>query len=357
MNKMKVGIIGAGAIAEMAHLPFYTNHPDVELVALTDFNEERAQLMAQQFNVKRVYSKAEEMFRNEKLDAVSICTRNDTHIEFAKMALQYGVHVLVEKPLALNVKEALELERAVEEASKICMVGMTHRFRNDTTALKRVIDAGDLGNIYYVKARMLQRRNTPSGWFTDKSKSGGGPLMDIGVHVLDLAWWLSGQPDIASVSGHLVQGIGHYQTMVEGRWESAVKASPSYSFDVEDFASAFLRFKNGLVIQLEVSWAINGLADEGIMIELFGTKAGARLKPLSLYSEHQQVLTETKLNVPANNPYQEEIHHFIQSILCSNPTLIDISQGVKVMKMLEAISESSRQKKEVNVENLFLAKK
>ncbi|WML48353.1 Gfo/Idh/MocA family oxidoreductase [Neobacillus sp. PS3-34] len=356
MEKIKVGVIGAGAIAEMAHLPFYSSHPDVELAALADVNRERASSMARQFNVKNIYSSAQEMFEKEQLDAVSICTRNDTHVPFAKLALEHGVHVLVEKPLALTAKEALELEALVQKANKLCMVGMTHRFRNDTRALKKVIDSGDLGDIYYVKARMLQRRNTPSGWFMDKSKSGGGPLMDIGVHVLDLAWWLSGLPEIETVSAHLVHGIGRYDTIVDGRWESADK-DEDFQFDVEDFASAFLRFKNGMVMQLEVSWAMNGQADEGIKIDLFGTKAGASLSPLCLYSEQQQTLIDTKMHIKANNPYQEEIHHFVYSIKNNQQTLVDINQGVSVMKMLEAAAKSSMFKKEIIVDDMILAKK
>jgi predicted dehydrogenase len=357
VKKLRVAVIGAGAIAEMAHLPFYASHPEVELVALTDFNQDRAMKMANQFQVKNVYASAEEMLQNEKLDAFSICTRNDTHVALAKLALLHGAHVLVEKPLALNAEEAMELKELVLKTNKICMVGMTHRFRNDTRKLKQIVEAGDLGEIYYVKAKLFQKRNTPMGWFTDKSKSGGGPLMDIGVHVLDLAWWLSGTPEVESVSGHLVQGVGRYDTLVDGTWAASDSSQNRYLFDVEDFASAFLRFKNGLVMQLEVSWAINGEADEGIKIDLFGKKGGASLQPFRLFSEKHQVLTETKFTIPAINPYQEEIHHFIQAVQAQKQPIIDLHQGVQVMKMLETIAASSEKKRELMVEDYILAKK
>lgn len=357
MKKLKVGVIGAGAIAQMAHLPFYQNHPNVDLVALVDLNVDRAREIASKYNVKNIYSSAKEMFEHEVLDAVSICTTNNTHVPLAKLALQHGVNVLVEKPLATCLKEALELEDLASKTNKVCMIGMTHRFRNDTNAIKKIIDSGTLGEIYYGKARLLQRRNTPLGWFTDKSKSGGGPLMDIGVHVLDLAWWLSGQPEVKSVSGHLVKGIGNYATIMQDRWESAETTSSHTPFDVEDFASAFIRFKNGFVLQLEVSWAMNGHPDEGIKVDLFGTKGGISLQPLCFYSEQNQILSDTKLNVIPNNPYEAEINHFVHVVLSDQKPLIDIHQGINVMEMLEGISLSSMHQKEILIEDLMAAKK
>jgi predicted dehydrogenase len=350
MKKLQIGVIGAGSIAQMGHLPFYQNHPDVELKALVDINLKRAKGVAAQFNVSNVYSTVEDMFQNEKLDGVSICTINSTHVPIAKLAIQNGVNVLIEKPLGMNYQEVLELQQEVAKSGLTSMIGMTHRFRNDAQALKRFVEAGDLGEIYYAKAKILQRRNTPTGWFTDKSKSGGGPLMDIGVHVLDLAWWLSGQPTIDTVSGHLVQGIGTYETLMQNRWESAEKILPTdLVFNVEDFASGYLRFDNGMVLVLEASWALNGMKDEGIKIELFGTKGGVSLHPLCYYSEKNQILTETKLDIVPNNPQEAEIHHFIESIKRKEESMVPISQGVKVIEMLEAIAISSELKKEIKV--------
>jgi len=350
VKKVKVGVIGAGSIAQMGHLPFYQSHPDVELVAVTDLNLDRAKSVAEAFHISHVYGNVEEMFEKEPLDAVSICTINCTHVPIAKLALQKGVSVLIEKPLAMNYEEALELEDVAKKSGKTCMVGMTHRFRHDAQAMKRFVEAGDLGDIYYVKAKILQRRNTPTGWFTEKLKSGGGPLMDIGVHVLDLAWWLSGQPKIQTVSGHLVQGIGNYHTIMQNRWESAEKQSALESvFDVEDFASGYLRFTNGMVLVLEASWALNGPKDEGLKIEMYGTKGGLSLQPLCYYSEQNSILTETKLDIVPNNPHEAEIHHFVEAVKRNEKSLVPIDQGVRVMQMLESIAQSSKSQREIRI--------
>ncbi|WP_075980392.1 Gfo/Idh/MocA family protein [Bacillus massilinigeriensis] len=350
MKKVKIGVIGAGSIAQMGHLPFYQNHPGVELEALVDVNEERAKNIASQYGIKKTFSNAEEMFEQISLDAVSICTTNNTHVPLAKLSLQNGSHVLVEKPLSLTYEEALEVEEIANQQGKICMIGMTHRFRNDTKAMKAFIDAGNLGDIYFTRARILQRRNTPAGWFTNKTLSGGGPLMDIGVHVLDLAWWLTGKEEVASVSGHLVQGIGPYETIMQNRWESAESMSNgNHPFDVEDFASAFIRFENGMVLHLEVSWAMNGPSDDSIKIDIFGTKGGMSLSPLCYYSEENHILSDSKLNVTANNPFEDEIHHFVDAVIHDQKPLVETSDGVYIMKLLNLIADSSHLKRELKL--------
>jgi len=350
MEKLKVAIIGAGSIAEMGHLPYYQKHPQVELVTVVDKNLKRAQYMQEKYSIPKIYSSFEEMVDDIKVDAVSICTPNVDHFPVAWEALNRGIHILVEKPLTNTYEEALKLQKIALEKKCIAMVGMTHRFRSDVKALRKYVETGKLCDIYYAKAKILRRRGTPRGWFTDKGRSRGGALMDIGVHALDLAWWLAGRPLPLSVTGHLVKGIGPYSTNFTHVWRSAIDKDENLGkFDVEDFATAFIRFENDLVIHLEVSWAINGPEDEGLKVELYGTEGGLTLEPLAFYCEKDNMFNEIKLIVNKNNPFEEEINHFVDSILKGTVPNSSIEEGAEIVKMLEAIVKSSELKKEIKL--------
>lgn len=348
MDKVRVGVIGVGSIADAGHLPNYAMHPDVELVAFADQDSDRLKAMGAKYGVTKLYDSAEALLTSEKLDAVSICTWNKSHVPIAKMAVERGVDILVEKPLGVSYAETVELDKAVKAAKRVGMVGMTHRYRNESRALKEIVESGALGNIYYIKAKILRQRGTPTGWFTDFSKSGGGPLMDIGVHALDLAWWIAGQPEAKSVYGQLTKGIGNYQTKMMGRWRSSVPYNQDLSiFDVEDFATALIRFRNGVVLSLEVSWALNGPQDDEVTVQIFGDKGGVSLAPLAFYSEKDGYLLESSLLIQQNNAFEREIDHFVQSVRNRTTPISSIEQGSKVVQMLEAITVSSKEEREV----------
>lgn len=348
MSKIRVGVIGVGSIADAGHLPQYAMHPEVELVALADQDAERLKAMGAKYGVTKLYDSAEALFANEKLDAVSICTWNRSHVPIAKLAVQNGVDILVEKPLGVNYAETAELAEAVKKANRVGMVGMTHRYRNESQALKEIVESGALGRIYYIKAKILRQRGTPTGWFTDFSQSGGGPLMDIGVHALDLAWWIAGQPEPKSVYGQLVKGLGNYQTKMQGRWRSSVPYNQDLSvFDVEDFATALIRFKNGIILSLEVSWALNGPQDDEVTVQIFGDKGGVSLAPLAMYMEKDGYLLESAISIQRNNPFEAEINHFVESVKNRTTPISSIDQGAKVVQMLEAITQSSKEEREI----------
>ncbi|WAH35572.1 Gfo/Idh/MocA family protein [Alicyclobacillus dauci] len=345
---IKVGVIGTGSIADLAHLPNYHKHKDVELVALVDFNEARARMIADKYGVEHVYSDVARMFQNHQLDAVSICTPNTSHVPLALTAIEHGADVLLEKPLSTDYSEAQKLVEMAKQNNRICMIGMPHRFRNEARVLKRFVDNGDLGNLYYVKAKILRRRGTPTGWFTDKAKSGGGPLMDIGVHVLDLAWWITGMQKPTTISGQLVQGLGKYSTVMTSRWKSADGANQDNSvFDVEDFASAYIRFENGMVLSLEVSWALNGPQDDAVKVDVYGSQGGVSIDPLCFYGERSNVLAESHIDVVKNDFYQDEIDHFVECVKNHTQPLIDAEEGARVVQMLAAIVKSNELGREV----------
>lgn len=345
---IKVGVIGVGSIADLAHLPNYKKHPDVELTAVVDFNVDRARAVADKYGVPNVYSDVAEMFQAHQLDAVSICTPNTSHVPLALKAIEHGADVLLEKPLSTDYNEALQLVEAAKANNRICMIGMPHRFRNEARVLKQFVDEGELGDLYYVKAKILRRRGTPTGWFTDKAKSGGGPLMDIGVHALDVAWWITGMPQATAVTGQLVQGIGRYQTAMTSRWKSADAVNQDNAvFDVEDFASAYIRFENGMVLSLEVSWALNGPQDDAVKVDVYGSQGGVTLDPLCFYGERAGAFTESKIDIVTNDFYKDEIDHFVAAVQNRTQPLIPAEEGARVVQMLSAIVESDQTGREV----------
>lgn len=352
MSKVRVGVVGAGKIAEVGHLPHYQKHPEVELVAIVDQNEERAEEMKEKFHLHRAYSSLSEMVKRESLDAVSICTPNVTHVPLCFEAIEHGLDVLVEKPLAVTYEEAKALEKAAERVQRIIMVGMTHRFRNEANVLKKFVEAKEFGKLYYVKTQIMRRRGTPKGWFTDHSLSGGGALMDIGVHALDLAWWMAGKPKPIRVSGFLYQGLGDYPTELVSSWTSAAAKGGRSRFDVEDFATAFIRFEDEMVLHLEVSWAAEGPQDDALKVYLYGEKGGASLDPLMVYGEKNHILHESQLIIERNSYYEAEIRHFIESVSTREKPSSSLEDGIAVVKMLEGIRRSAELGMEIDLQTL-----
>ena len=358
MDKVRVGVVGVGALAQEAHLPSYGRRQDVEVVAFADPEVARVQAAAEKFAkehskpVPIVYASIDDMIaaQGSNLDAVSICTPNVWHVPLALKALDAGYHVLLEKPMATKVEEARQLAERVKATGKVLMVGMSHRYREDVEALKRFIDSGELGDIYYAKTRILRRRGTPKGWFTDMSTSGGGPLMDIGVHALDLTWWLLGQPEPSRVSGYLHQGIGNDGVSFIHTWTA--KSAPNQDnaiYDTEDFASAMVRFASGTALQLEVSWSLNGPEDDALKVEIFGSRGGVSLDPLRIFSTSHHVLTQTSLPVGMGPFFKRELDHFIDCVKAGETPISDVQQGLEVVRMLEGIATSSAHGAEVSI--------
>jgi predicted dehydrogenase len=341
MKKIKVGVVGIGAIAHIFHLPNYRNHPQVQLVAVTDLDTDRANKAADEWGAK-AYASADAMFLDAGLDAVSICTFNTAHEALAIKALEAGLDVLVEKPMTATAEQAERLHRAAEQSGRILMVGMSSRYRNDVRAMKGIVESGELGDIYFAKARIIRRRGVPFGWFTSKELSGGGPMMDIGVHALDAVWWLMGMPKTDKVMGKLFHKIAPYHTKTGGFYEamsSNNKENPVY--DVEDLGTAYITFDNGAALTVEASWAVNGVQDDAMKIELFGTKGGASLDPLFVFKEANLIPVESRLDIEGNDYYKEEIDHFVQCVLHREQPVSDVSQGLEIMRMLDAIGRSS----------------
>ena len=347
MAKVKIGIIGVGNISE-SHIAGYKKDPNAELYAFCDINEERLKAKGAHHGVTRLYTSVEEMVNDlPELDAVSVCVWNCNHYECTMAALRAGKHVLCEKPLAMNEQQAQEMHDLAKEKGKLLMVGFVRRFMYETEELKRLTDENFFGEMYYTKATYLRQNGNPGGWFSDKKRSGGGPGIDLGVHVIDEARYLMGNPQPVSV----------YAAVMKKLDRSAHRGNVGYVAsdagqidDVEDFVQATVRFDNGGIMMLETSYALN-TPEPYCRIELYGTKAGCITDPLRVLVDEFGHLTDLKFTDMPKNTFEgmfdKEMHHFVECVRtgceCRNPA----EDGVVVMRILDAIYESGRTGHEV----------
>ncbi|KZE46343.1 oxidoreductase [Brevibacillus parabrevis] len=350
MEKVKVAVIGAGSISDM-HLQSYQQNERVQLQAVVDFNEARAKEKAEKYQAATYYINIEAALTDPQIDAVSICTWNNTHADLAISALDAGKHVLLEKPLSTSVESALRIEEAVKRSGKLLQVGFVRRYDTNAQLLKQFIDAGELGEIYYAKASCLRRLGNPGGWFADKERSGGGPLIDLGVHVIDLCWYMMGCPKVATVSGNTYNKLGNRANVKNLSFYKAADYDPGKN-TVEDMANALVRFENGASLFVDVSYTLHAKKEE-LSVKLYGDKGGAEVEPeLSIITEkHDTILNATpqmdKLSFDFKQGFQNEIDHFIAYILGEKETLSPVAHGVEMMKILCGIYESAQTGREV----------
>ncbi len=346
-KKLGIGIIGSGGIAQNAHMPGYAAVPDLcKIVAVADVNADAAKAAAEKFNVKHVFTDYKKLLEMEEVDAVSVCTPNYLHHEPTIKAFEAGKHVLCEKPIAMNAREAAEMVAAGRKAKRKFMVGYNLRFAPTNQLLKQYIDAGDLGEIYFARAQALRRRGIP-GWgvFIDKSKQGGGPLIDIGVHILDLTLWLLGHPKPIAASGQTYAKFGKRSDIVGfmGQWDYK-------NFTVEDFAIGLIRFENGATISLESSFVAN-IPEDVFTSTICGTEGGAVTHPLTIVREQHRSLQTFKPEIPHADiaTHSAEVKHFCEAILNNTEPLTTGEHGLAVAKIMDAIYASSEAGKEVAI--------
>ncbi|WP_274364255.1 Gfo/Idh/MocA family protein [Paenibacillus thermotolerans] len=350
MSKVKVGVIGVGSISEM-HLQSYVKNNDAELVAVCDLNEERAKQKAERFGASKVYTDYRELLADPEIQAVSICTWNHTHAEISIAALKAGKHVLSEKPLCTTVEDALKVQQAVEETGNILQVGFVRRYDSNARLLKEFIDKGEFGEIYYAKASYLRRLGNPGGWFSDITRSGGGPLIDLGVHVIDICWYLMGRPKVVSVSGNTYRKLGNRANVRNLSFYQAADYDPSQN-TVEDMANALIRFENGASLAVDASFTLHAKKDEG-SVKLFGDKGGFELDPeiVMVLEKNDTILNVTPQtdhkSFEFNSAFQNEINHFIECVKTGNKPISPVEDGVEIMKILCGVYESARTGKEV----------
>lgn len=351
VEPIKVGVIGAGSISEM-HFESYQHHDDVEIYAVCDLNGQRAKAKAEKYGAEKYFTDYRQLLDLPEIDAVSVCTWNDSHAEISIAALKAGKHVLVEKPLCKTVEEALAIEKAVQESNgKVLQVGFVRRFGTNTQVLKKFIDAGDLGDIYYAKASCLRALGNPGGWFADKERSGGGPLIDLGVHVIDLCWYLMGKPKVQSISGNTYSRLGN-RSNVENKSFYKAADYDRHKNTVEDLANAMIRFENGASLMVDVSFTLHAKG-ESVAVNVYGEKGGAEVEPeLQITTEkHNTILNATPqidaLSFDFKKGFQNEIDHFVSCLKGDVETICPVQDGVEIMKILAGVYESSEKGKEI----------
>lgn len=339
---IRIGIIGAGKMCQNGHLPAFDKIDDCEIVAICDIADDKLAKMKERYPNATLYKDFKAMIDAESLDVVDICTPNNIHSIAAVYALEKGIHVLTEKPDAINASEAEKMKAAAEASGKVLMAIRNNRYRPSTKFLKQFIADGKMGEIYAGRCGWIRRRGIPGwgGWFTDKAQSGGGPLIDLGVHIIDLAMYLMGNAKPVTVSGSTYSKFAH----------------TSYSkTDVEDLAMGFIRFDNGACLQIEFSWASNIPGDQ-MFVELRGEKAGSRMSGIDRKFE---IFTEehgTSVNInPCIDDYncmphhEANIRHFIDVVNGKCEPDFTPEQGVNMVKILEALYKSAELGHEISL--------
>jgi predicted dehydrogenase len=353
-KKLKLGIIGAGGIFKYVHGPAWEAHEEVEFTAICDVNRERAEEVAKQFNIPHVYTDYQDLLNHKEIDIVDICTPNLYHSPYSIAALEAGKHVLCEKPDAVSVEEAVKMAAAAEQTGKTLIVMRNNRFSAASQYMKQYIEQGHMGEIYTGRCGWLRRRGIPGkgGWFTTKELSGGGPLIDLGVHFIDLSVWLMGNPRPVSVVGAAYTKFAETDIADSVHSQFGEKKNDG-TFDVEDLATGFIRFENGATLQIEFSWASN-IEEEATFYELRGTKAGASFKngKLKLITEVEGKLWNVDPEIHNHHlgDHAGNIHHFIDVVQGRVQPIFRPEQGVDMIKILSAIYESARTGHEVRLD-------
>ena len=354
---VKIGIIGCGGIANNKHMPALKKLDDVEMVAFCDIIEERAQKAAKEFGTPdaKVFTDYKELLKLD-LDVVHVLTPNKQHSFITVDALESGKHVMCEKPMAINSAEAKKMLDAAKRTGKKLTIGYQNRFRPECLYLKKCCEAGDLGEIYYARAQAIRRRAVPTwGVFLDAENQGGGPLIDIGTHALDLTLWEMDNYEPAMVVGSTFRKLADTENAANafGPWDPK-------KFTVEDSAFGFIKMKNGATIVLEASWALNTLLIDEAKTILCGTKAGADMHGdglhINMIKHGRQAVEEPNLKSggvaffegdDADKPEVLEEKCFTDAVQGKGELVVTAEQAITVTRILEAIYESAKTGKPV----------
>ena len=333
MKEIKVGIIGSGSIATHKHLPGHLKVEGVSVIAACDIDLQRAQNFADEHEIEYVFDSHHDLLTMPEIDAVSVCTPNNFHAEPTIAALKANKHVICEKPIAGNAVDGQAMVDAQKVSGKILQIGLQSRFGTEARTLRRLYEDGLFGHIYYARAMTIRRRGmglVPT--FMQKSISGGGPLIDIGVHELDVLLWMIGYPKPVEAFGYATRKFGHRHDIVhDGDWDRS-------KFDVEDFAMGVIRFENDLTVNLETAWACHyqGMGGSFFM----GDLAGASYHPMRIYTDQDGEMIDYEPK-PVTG-FSGEFESFHQAIRQNLPSPVPAEEVLMTAKIFDAIYESSR---------------
>jgi predicted dehydrogenase len=345
----KVGVIGVGGIAK-THMPGWNASGITEVVAACDIDGAAVEKFGAEWKIPGLTTDAADLFRNRNIDIIDVCTPNNYHAPLSIAAMEAGKHVICEKPLAPDPAQIRDMIAARNRSGKLLMTAQHFRFRGASKAMKAEIDSGTLGDIYHARSWMLRRAAAPNRpGFIMKKHSSGGPCIDIGVHILDLTLWFMGNPEPHSVTGVARAELAHQP----GVFTNIMGGGPiPQEFDVEDFAAAFVRFKNGATLVLEVSWLLHhDTQGEDMQMWLYGTQAGSHWPKgeiyRSNYTSRQQYNCTLKLMADTLEPHALECVEFARAVDSGAPSPVPAEQSLQVMTILDGIYRSQTAGKEI----------
>jgi predicted dehydrogenase len=341
MSKLRIGFIGVGGIATGRHIPAFlelTNN--VEIIGVSDVNVDRAKEVAAMFGIPRVFRHYKEMF--SVVDAVVICTPNKFHADISVDALDAGLHVFCEKPMAMTVDECQRMIEASQRSGKVLNIGFHYRYMKEAQAAKRVITANEIGHPLVVRVQALRRRKVP-GWgvFTNKSLQGGGSLIDYGCHLIDLAAWLIGNPKLVEVTGTT------YNTLSKQPDQVNIWGKVNHeTFEVDDHVTGYVRFENGVSMLLEVSWSANIKEDKEV-VSISGDRGGLDVFPFELnFAKHGMLFNSNASWIPGEeDPGDKQARHFVEVCFNREEQIVKPEQALQVSEIMEAIYESNTLKR------------
>jgi len=350
MEKIKVAVIGCGAIARAQHIPAYARNPLAEIKYLVDIIPERAAEMAQKYGVSQTAADYRDILADPELRAVSICTPNQTHAPIAIDCLNAGKHVLCEKPASVSLALVRQMQEAAARNDRILNIGVVNRFNTAVNKIKDMIEAGELGRVYHIYCSFRAHRSIPGlgGQFTTKSRAGGGVLIDWGVHFLDLIFYCIGQPEIRTVSGEIYGELG--KAMEQYAYLDMWAGPPDYSgvYDVEDFVTGLVR-TSGPTVSLNGAWAQN-IGESAMFVEFLGDKAGIKLQyggDFKVYTTRGDGLVEYLPTFRKADMFYEEIDSFLKSAQSNIKNQGHVDQVAVTAQVMDAIYESARLGKEI----------
>ncbi len=355
-KEFRVGIVGCGGIANGKHLPALKALPNVKMVAFCDLIRERAEKALKEYGAEdaKIYDTYEELVADPTIDVVHVLTPNKAHAPISIAAMEAGKDVMCEKPMAKTAADARAMVECAKRTGKTLTIGYQNRFRPDSLYLKKCCEAGDLGEVYYARAHAIRRRAVPTwGVFLDEEAQGGGPLIDIGTHALDLTLWEMNNYEVESVMGSVYRKLADTKDAANawGPWDPE-------KFTVEDSAMGFIKMKNGATIVLEASWALNTLDVDEAKTSLCGTKAGADMKDgLRINGERFSKMYVTKPDLEAGgvafydgsvkDAKDVEAEQFYAALENGTKPTVLPEQALVVTEILEAIYTSAKTGKPV----------
>ncbi len=354
-RRLKVGIIGTGWIAE-AHIESYLRMPDVDIVAGADLIPGKAEAFFKRYGVEGVhlYPSHKEMLENEELDAVSVCTYNRTHAECTIDALNKGVNVLLEKPMCVTTEEAVDICRAEKKSGKVLSIGFQPRFDANMQMIKKIVQSGALGEVYYIQTGGGRRRGIPNSTFIEQRTAGIGALGDIGCYSLDMVLNAIGYPKPLTVTGYTSNFFG--TSLEYSAPENACR------FNVDDFAAAFVRLGGGIILDFRIAWAMH-MDTPGDTI-ILGKKAGLRIPstdcwngsvggPMTIYHDVAGTQCQTTIPIQENRGpglFDKKIRSFLDAVLNNGPSPVPSSQILYNQAIIDGICKSAAVGHEINIE-------